>query len=131
VGDSIAAVATRARVNGLSWLPLAFAVAAVLKIAQGSSTVAMITTAGMVGPILARLDAPLGYHPVYLLMAIGCGSITGSWMNDSGFWIVCRMSGFTEGETLKTFSVMLVLMGFSGLATVLLAARFVPLTGLT
>ncbi|OHB79547.1 MAG: hypothetical protein A2W31_07305 [Planctomycetes bacterium RBG_16_64_10] len=130
VGDSIAAAAKQAQVRGLAWLPLAFAVASVLKIAQGSSTVAMITAAGMVAPILTSLETPLGYHPVYMLMAIGCGSIVGCWMNDSGFWVVCRMSGFTEGETLRTFTVTLIVMGLSGLVVVMVAAWLVPLTGL-
>jgi GntP family gluconate:H+ symporter len=44
----------------------------------------------------------LPYHPVYIFMAIGFGAMFLSWMNDSGFWVVGKLSGFTEKETLKT-----------------------------
>jgi gluconate:H+ symporter, GntP family len=48
-------------------------------------------------------------------------------MNDSGFWIIGRMSGFTEAETFKTFSVMLTIMGCTGLLVTMLLARLFPL----
>ena len=69
----------------------------------------------------------LGYHPVYLALAIGCGSKPIPWMNDSGFWIISKMSGMTEAETLKTASVMMSLMGVVGLGAVLLAAVVFPM----
>ena len=71
--------------------------------------------------------ARLGFHPVYLAMAIGCGSKPFPWMNDSGFWIISRMSGMTEGETLRSFSCMITLMALAGLALVILAAKLWPL----
>ncbi len=64
--------------------------AAVLKIAQGSSTVAMIVGSGMVAAIVTGQE--LAFNPVYLATAIGAGSLFGSWMNDSGFWIFAKMS---------------------------------------
>jgi GntP family gluconate:H+ symporter len=69
----------------------------------------------------------LGYHPVYLVMAIGCGSKVGSWMNDSGFWVVCKMGGLTEEETLKSWTMTLVVMGVAGLALVALLTQVLPL----
>jgi GntP family gluconate:H+ symporter len=48
-------------------------------------------------------------------------------MNDSGFWLISKMSGMTEAETLKTFSVMLTLMGFAGFAVVWVASKVMPL----
>ena len=48
-------------------------------------------------------------------------------MNDSGFWVISKMSGMTEGETLKTFSVMLTLMGTVGFLVVWIASRIMPM----
>ena len=93
--------------------------------AQGSATVSMITSIGIIAPLLSEIE--LSFHPVYLALAIGCGSKPGPWMNDSGFWVISRMSGMTEGETLKTFSVMLTLMGFAGFAVVWVASKVLPL----
>jgi len=83
----------------------------------------MITSIGIVGGFAT--SGALDFHPVYLALVVGCGSKPYPWMNDSGFWVICRMSGFTEAETLKTASVLISLMGFVGLAvTMLLAALF-------
>jgi GntP family gluconate:H+ symporter len=48
-------------------------------------------------------------------------------MNDSGFWVISKMSGMTEGETLKTFSVMLTLMGCAGFVVVWVASKVLPM----
>jgi GntP family gluconate:H+ symporter len=114
-----------ARELQIAVLPLAFAVTALVRTAQGSATVAMITAVGMFGGLAA--PETLGCHPVYLALAIGCGSKLVPWMNDSGFWVVCRMSGFSEVQMLRTFSAALTLMGTVGLAAILLLARFLPL----
>ncbi len=116
---------------GLVLLVAGFGIACVMKIAQGSSTVAMIVTSGMIAAMgtPAEITQSLGCHAVYLCTAIGGGSLVGSWMNDSGFWIFSRMSGLTEVETLKAWSTLLVLLGFICLAYTLLFARLMPLTG--
>lgn len=111
--------------TGLSILVLAFIVTSVIRIAQGSATVAMITTVGVFGPLIAA--NPPAFHPVYLALAIGCGSKPIPWMNDSGFWVITRMSGMTESESLRTFSVVLTLMGIIGLLTTLAGAVWLPL----
>ena len=69
----------------------------------------------------------LGYHPLYIYLAIGFGSITLSWMNDSGFWVVQRLSGFSEKETLKTWSVLLTAISLVGLISCMLASKLIPL----
>lgn len=109
----------------MALLPLAFFIAAVVRTAQGSATVSMITASG----ILAGLAevAVLPYHHLYLGLAIACGSKLVPWMNDSGFWIVCKMSNITEKEALKTFSPLLTVMGISGLVVILIAAKLFPL----
>jgi len=108
-------------------LLLAFGVTTVVRTAQGSATVAMITAVGIVGPLIQGID--LSFHPVYIALAIGCGSKPISWMNDSGFWIIGRMTGMTEAETLKTVTIMMLVMGLTGLGIVLLGAAFVPFAG--
>jgi GntP family gluconate:H+ symporter len=111
---------------GLAFLFLAFGVASLLKLAQGSSTVAMITAAGMVG---AMVDGTLAlpYHPVYLATAIASGSLVGSWMNDSGFWIFTKMGGLTEAEGLRSWTPLLVVLGCAGFAITLALALALPL----
>jgi len=106
-------------------LPLAFFVTAIIRTAQGSATVAMITAVG----ILTVLNVPgvLGFHPVYLAIVIGCGSKLFPWMNDSGFWIICKMSGFTASETIRNFSILLTIMGITGLFLCMLLASIFPL----
>lgn len=106
----------------LLMLPIAFGITTLVRTAQGSATVAMITAAG----ILAGLPTE-GFHRVYLALAIGCGSKPFAWMNDSGFWVICKMSGMTEGETLKTLSPMTALMGLVGLVVTMLGAMLFPM----
>jgi GntP family gluconate:H+ symporter len=106
-------------------LPIAWGITALVRVAQGSATVAMITAVGIVGPI--ALASGLSYHPVYVAVAIGSGSKIGMWMNDSGFWVIAKMSGMTEAETLKTVSVMVFIEGCVGLAVTLLLAAIWPL----
>ena len=107
--------------GGTPWaVLLAFGVTSLIRIAQGSATVAMVTAVGVVQPLVA--SGELGFHPIYLALAIGCGSKPIPWMNDSGFWIISRMGGFTEKDTLKTASVMMTTMGVvGGIVTFLLA----------
>lgn len=106
-------------------LPIAFLLTATIRIAQGSATVAMITAVGIVAPL--ALAGDLGYHPLYVALAIGCGSKPIPWMNDSGFWIIGKMSGFSELQTLRTASAMMTLMGVVGLIVTMLGAWLFPL----
>jgi GntP family gluconate:H+ symporter len=113
------------RAYAIPVLPLAFFVTALLRTAQGSATVSMFTAVAMFAG--AADPATLGFHPVYLACVIGFGSKVFSWMNDSGFWVVGKMSGMTPGETLRSFSLQLVVMAAAGLASTMLAARLFPL----
>ncbi len=106
-------------------LLLGFLLAGLMKLAQGSGTVAIITTSSIVAPLL--VEAPPPYHNVYVAMAIGSGALVGSWMNDSGFWVYKQMSGLTEGEALKTWTPLLAVLGFTGFLTVVVASTLVPL----
>ncbi|MDG0965150.1 MAG: GntP family permease [Opitutales bacterium] len=102
-----------------------FLICMIVRTAQGSSTVAMITAVGVVAPIAAA--SVLSYHPVYIAIAIGCGSKPISWMNDSGFWVISKMSGMTESEMLKTNTVMGIIMAVTGLIVCLIGSRVFPM----
>lgn len=113
--------------TGISLLFLSFAVTAIIKTAQGSSTVAMITSAGIFAGIVTD-SAVLPFHPAYLAVTIGFGSCVTGWMNDSGFWIFCRMGGIRETDALKTWTTGLILLGISGFIIVLVLSQLLPLT---
>jgi GntP family gluconate:H+ symporter len=125
IGEAITASVGEEGATGTALLFLVFGVTSVIKIAQGSSTVAMITAAGIVNSIIAS-GAELPFHMVYVALAIGCGSLVCSWMNDAGFWIVAKMSGLTEMEALKAWTSLLALMGFAGLGVVLIYVQLIP-----
>jgi GntP family gluconate:H+ symporter len=122
VGEAIReAVAGR----GLNLILLSWLVASVIRLAQGSATVAMLTTSAMVYPIMTG-DQVLPYHPLYIFMAIGFGAMILSWMNDSGFWVVGRLSGFTEKETLKSWTVIVTVNSVVGLLLCLVGSKLLP-----
>jgi len=106
-------------------LPLAWLVAVCVRTSGGSAIVSMVTTAGIVGPLAA--GNALGYNPVYLAAAIGCGSKPILWMNDAGFWIIGKMSGMTEAETLKSATILMCIMGTVGLGVTMLLAWVWPM----
>lgn len=112
--------------QGFLLILLAFGLSSLMKIAQGSGTVAMITSSAMMAAVIGGSDL-LPFHPIYIFAAIGFGSLVVSWMNDSAFWVICKMSGFTERETLATWTSALVVTGFIGLLEVLLLSTLFPL----
>ena len=109
----------------MALIPLAFLITAIVRTAQGSATVAMITASGILAGMANTVS--LEYHQLYIGLAIACGSKLIPWMNDSGFWIVCKMSNLSEKEVLKTFSPMLTIMGIVGLIVIVIGARLFPL----
>lgn len=109
----------------MALIPLAFLITAVVRTAQGSATVSMITAAGILAGIAS--NTTLEFHVLYLGLAIAVGSKLVPWMNDSGFWIITEMSNFTTEETLKTFSVMQTIMGITGFIVIYIAANIFPL----
>ena len=125
LGDMINAISA----NGFSMnlIVVAWVMAVVLKLAQGSGTVSVITTAGIMAAIVGT-GADLPYHPIYLFMAIGYGSMVGSWMNDSGFWIVGKLSGMTEQQTFRSWTMLLAVIGTVGFIQALVMSYVLPLT---
>jgi GntP family gluconate:H+ symporter len=128
VGEAIRAAAQSYHVNVLL---LAWVTAAVIRIAQGSATVAMLTSSAIMWDMIdpATVTAPLGYHRMYVFLAIGFGAFCASWMNDSGFWVVSRLGGMTEKETLRSWTTMLTVVSILGLLLTLLAATLLPMAG--
>jgi gluconate:H+ symporter, GntP family len=113
-----------APLSGHVILWLAFAVASLLKFAQGSTTVAMITASSMLAAMLTNVSLP--FDKVYIALAVGCGTMVGIWMNDSGFWILSKMSGLTPRETLKSWSLTAALSGFVGMLMLVLLSTAMP-----
>jgi GntP family gluconate:H+ symporter len=111
---------------GLGVLLLAFLTASMIKTAQGSSTTAMITTAGIFST-LSLSSSALGFHPGYVAVAIGVGSCVTGWMNDSGFCIFASMSGLGETNVLKTWTVGLALMGLVGICVTMILSQVLPM----
>lgn len=125
IGPAIENLFAGQAVSGLAFLYLGFAVAVVLKVAQGSSTVAMITASSMLAAMIGSPDA-LGFDMVYLALGIGAGSLIGSWMNDSGFWIFAKMGGLTEIEALKSWTPLLCVLGTTAVVVTTILALLVP-----
>jgi GntP family gluconate:H+ symporter len=106
----------------ISALVLGFLVAVGIRLATGSATVATITAAGIVAPLAGSLSAP---QLSLVVLAIGCGSLFFSHVNDAGFWLVKEYFGMTVGQTIKTWSVMETIISVVGFACVLILNIFV------
>jgi GntP family gluconate:H+ symporter len=112
------AVATMARGSHVSPLVLAWIIAALIRVATGSATVAMTTAAGIVAPI----QAAAGARPELLVLATGAGSLVLSHVNDAGFWLIKEFFNMSVEQTLKTWTVAETIIGIAGLAFTLLLA---------
>lgn len=130
-GKTLQATGVATLIQGLSVtspamiITMAWLITAAIRTAQGSATVAMMTAVGILGGLAQSGSLP--FHPVYLALAIGCGSKPIAWMNDSGFWVITRMSGMTEGEGLKYITPMTTLMGVVGLIVTIAGAILFPM----
>ncbi|MFC6825592.1 GntP family permease [Halopelagius fulvigenes] len=107
---------------GIPLIVSAWLIAAIVRIAQGSATAAMLTTAGIMAPQVSQLDV----HPAFLVMAIGAGGNIFSWYNDSGFWLVKEIGGLTIGETLRTWTALTTIISLTGLVTTVVLSSVVP-----
>jgi GntP family gluconate:H+ symporter len=119
VGNVVADAAKNANISALV---LGFLVAIGIRVATGSATVATITAAGIVAPLATTLDKPT---VSLLALAIGCGSLFFSHVNDAGFWLVKEYFGMTVGQTIKTWSVMETIISVVGFACVMLLSLIV------
>lgn len=95
-----------------------FILAAALKTAQGSSTVAIITTAGIISPLLGALGLASGIGPALAVMAIGAGSMTVSHANDSYFWVVAQFSDMEVSDAYRLQTLGSLVTGVVGIIVV-------------
>ncbi|MFD8392790.1 GntP family permease [Streptomyces sp. NPDC059680] len=109
---------------GLPVIVLSYLISLVLRVAQGSATVAIVTTAGIVAPLLSE-----GHHSqpfvALVIMAISAGSIFASHVNDGGFWMVAKYFGISERDTLRTWTVLESVLSVAGFAVAAVVSVFV------
>lgn len=115
VGDTLSSL----DLGALSIL-LPFIVAAGLKTAIGSSTVAIITTASLVSHLLPSMGLATGYGPALTTLAIATGSMMLSHVNDSYFWVITQMSGMSVSQGYRLITAASAIAAFTGIVTVLL-----------
>lgn len=119
VGDVIGHMAVNAQISPIL---LAWLVAAVIRIATGSATVATITGAGIVVPVVGMIP---GVNRELLVLATGAGSLILSHVNDAGFWLVKQYFNMTVAETFKTWTAMETILSVVGLIFILLLSLVV------
>ena len=102
--------------SAISPLVVAYAVAAGMRMAQGSATVAIITAAGIVAPLLKGIP---GYTPEIIVLALCAGGTVLSHVNDAGFWIVNEYCGMTVPQTLRSWTTMKVITSIVGISCIL------------
>jgi len=107
--------------SAISPLVVAYLIAAAMRMAQGSATVAIITAAGILAPMVKGIP---GYSPEMIVLALCCGGTAFSHVNDSGFWLVNQYLGMTVAQTLKSWTAMKVVSSLVGLGIVLAAQAF-------
>lgn len=115
-------IADFAQGQGITALLVAWAVAALIRIATGSATVATVTAAGLLQPLTDGMSAPM---ISLMVLAIGAGSLFLSHVNDAGFWLVNQFFKLSIAQTLKSWSLMECVLSVTGLGAVLVASLVV------
>ncbi|SOY49258.1 Inner membrane permease YgbN [Cupriavidus taiwanensis] len=118
------ALATSLQSSGLPLAILAFLLAMLLRAAQGPTTVALMTTAGILAPLVAQAS-PSANQLALLGLAMGAGGMAVSHVNDAGFWIVTRMLGLNVADGLKSWTVLTTIAGITALGLILVLWQFV------
>ncbi len=113
----------------ISYVLLAFVIAALVRIAQGSATVAMITAAGIVGPLLESTPMEMSQKAL-MVLAIAAGATILSHVNDSGFWLVNRYLGLSEQDTLRSWTALTTVIALSSLVFILMLYTIVSTMGI-
>ncbi|MCG8652634.1 MAG: GntP family permease, partial [Pirellulales bacterium] len=107
--------------TNISVLVLAWVFATLVRIAQGSATVAMLTAAGLMSGFVSELTQP---ELALVTIAIAAGATGFSHVNDSGFWMISRYFRMTEAQTLRTWSIISTIISLVGFGFTLLISRF-------
>ncbi|WP_077325579.1 GntP family permease [Virgibacillus siamensis] len=121
IGDIIADTMTNLNIPILVF---AFLVASAVRIAQGSATVAMVTAASLITPVINTLGLE-GPILALLVITVASGATIASHVNDSGFWLVNRFLGLSEKDTLKSWTVMETIIAFVGFGMSLIVSMFI------
>lgn len=106
--------------TGFGGLLMCFVIAAILKTAQGSSTVAIITTSAIIAPLLSVFGLEEINQKALAVLAIGAGAMTVSHVNDSYFWVVSQFSGLNLRNALKGHTLATLVQGVTGIIIILL-----------
>lgn len=122
--DMVNYITSHAEILGSLGLVFPFLLAAILKTAQGSSTVAITTTAGIVAPLMGSLGLDSPAMMALTVMAIGAGAMTVSHANDSYFWVVTNFGEMTPDQGYKTQTGMTLTLGIASIINVLLVSLF-------
>lgn len=124
--DSGVGAALAEAVSNQNILPvvLAWLLALIIRLTQGSATVAMITSAGMVAPVLGAFGMG-DMDKALVVLAIAAGATTFSHVNDSGFWLVGKYLNMTEKQTLQSWSIMETVISVAGFALILIVSFFI------
>lgn len=109
--------------SGMGVLLFAFIIAALIRVLQGSATVAMITAAGITAPLLIGDSSEI--HKALIVIAIASGASIMSHVNDSGFWLVSKYLRLTEKQTLKSWTIMTTILALAGFTTVSIISVFI------
>ncbi len=113
--DMVNFITEHATVLGSVGIFFPFLLAAILKSAQGSSTVAITTTAGIVAPLLGAIGVSTPAEVALVVMAIGAGAMTVSHANDSYFWVVTNFGQMTPEQGYKTQTMMTLVLGLASM----------------
>lgn len=118
ISDYISGIFTNLNISPLiaAWL-----VTAILRVSLGSSTVAALTGAGLVGSLVAST----GVNPALMVLAVGAGSVFGGHVNDAGFWMVKEYFDFSLKETFTAWTPLTCVIGIVGLLSVLTLSIFI------
>jgi len=108
IGNALAGVLSD---TGMPIMIAAFVISTCLRVAQGSATVALTTTAALIAPTVAATAGLSELDRCFTVISIACGATVLSHFNDSGFWLVSRLMEMDEKTTLKTWTVMETLLG--------------------
>jgi GntP family gluconate:H+ symporter len=125
VDTGIGAVVSEAlRTTGLPVLALGFLLTVLLRAVQGSTTVALVTTAGILSPLIATLNLTPN-HLALLCLAMGGGGLAMSHINDAGFWMFTKLAGLNVGDGLRTWTFLVTVLGTLGFLATLVIWPFV------
>ena len=117
--ELITGIVNNSAVSGSLFIVIAFLIAAALKSSQGSSTAALVITSSLLAPLLPALGITTPTALALVVMAIGSGAMAVSHVNDSYFWVVTQFSGLKLNDAYRSFTMVTLLQGCTGLAMTL------------